>query len=227
MTELRSLAQLSAYARKLADAEGETALARHPDVDVFGAVNRGIKKFRRKLVQAGGAGRLLSSITTATTGAELYALPVDFATLWSVELSCTDGRVEWVGSLDPLEAAATYGSHLGIDPTSRYRLLGSNLQMLPAPALGGALRIWYVPGGSDLEAADMVDVFEEYVAMFAASELATADRAWDLRDRLRADCAGMEPDITKLARQRDMAAPQRVRDTWAERTRIHLHQRRR
>lgn len=219
--ELRSLAQLAAYARKLADAEGETALARHSDADVFLAVNRGIAKFRRKLVQAGGGAGLLASMATTTTGGTLYPLPVDFAALWSVELSPDSyGGTQWVGSMDPLESASTQASVAGgFGEMTRYRMIGSNLEMLPAPIQGRALRIWYVPGGSDLEAADMADVFEEYVAMFAASELATNDRAWDLRDRLRADCTGMEPDITKLARSRDLGAPSRVRDVWGERTR--------
>lgn len=217
--KLRSLAQLATYTRKLADALGQSALDRHPDVDVFAAVNRGVTSFRRYLNQGGGGDRMLSSSAVNMTGASLYALPVDFAALWAVELGPNSmGGTDWLDVHDPIDSTILQADSGGSDRESSFRIVGGNLELLPPPVAGQQLRIWYVASSSDLVVStDTAETFEEYVASFAASELATSDRAWDLADRMTSRCGALVPQIKVLARQRNMATPARVRDTWGER----------
>ncbi len=218
----RSLADLTLYARELLDAEGNTSSSRHTNASMYRAVNRGLNAFNRILVQAGGGGRFLGSMQLTGTGGTLYALPVDFGSLLSVELGPNSyGGTDWIGSMDARESVdersliATSGA---TDGGNRYRLLGDNLEVLPAPTTVQTLRLWYVKTSPQLQnASDMAQSYEDYVARYAVRDLATKDRAFDVADRMSAQLQEMVPQIRVLARQRDAAAPARVADVWGQR----------
>lgn len=214
----RSLAQLASYTRQLGDLEGQTALERHPDASVYAAVNRGVDSFRRLLVQVGGAAEFLASEQVAVVaGQSLYPMPLDLYSLWAVDLGPNfEGQRDWLFSLDPIEATHADGE------APRYRVIGSNIEIVPAPKDGQSLMLWYVASPVALSnPSEMVEVFEEYVSRFAVRELTTKDRAWDVVDRMTQQLQELVPQIRVFARLRDQGSPPRIRDTWNERTSRH------
>jgi hypothetical protein len=214
----RSLSQLMESAREAADAEGESALARHPDDKVRDYVNRGIAAFQRIVADAAGAATV--TITTSV-GSTLYALPVDFGHLLSAELGPNSaGHQDWLLRFDVTERADL--SRLDASTSlSRYRLQGDNIEILPGPRAGQRLTLWYIPSATQLDApGELLDVgarYDDYIICYAAREMGTKDRAWDLVGQMAARLGEIEPKIRKYMRSRDQANPPRVRDVWSHR----------
>lgn len=222
----QSLLQLASTVRRTADIEGDSARERHPDAAVYDLVNRGISAFHRVVVAAGGGGRYVAQAAFETNGqTSLYPLPADLAFLVSMMIGPDDfGHTQWILPFDDADRA-----HLVDVPvnahrwSTSYRLTGDNIELLPVPSDSKTVTLWYVPDAPTLTSpSDSVDVglrFDDYISCYAAREVATKDRAWDLADRMTARLAELEPQIRKYVRQRDQNGGAIMRDAWSQRRR--------
>lgn len=222
MALTQSLSQMNANVRKLADIEGTNALVRHPDADVNEYVNRGLGALYRLLMQAMSDQRYLSSTTiTTASGTTVYALPADFESLISIDLTA-NGTKAWLISYEMHERAAL------TDPSAAYtaipftyRLRGGNIEYLPTPGGAYTSTLWYVPSAPQLTGAqtfDTISRLDEYVIAYAAKLVGTKDKNWDLVGECRTTLGELTADVLAAGRARDKNSPSRVVDeTFANR----------
>lgn len=213
-------AQIRAGVRKFANVQGTTALARHPDDDLNGYIDRALGSLNRKLTAALPSQRYLASAPLTTTeGLSLVALPADFTFLISLELTA-DGRRRWLQSYEMNERPALTSP----DATSTgvpvvYRLFGNNLDLLPVPAAEYPVLVWYIPSApqltSDGDTFDTIDRLDDYVIPYAARFIAIKDKNWDLAAQCKDLLAEITPDIEAIGRNRDRNSPAQIQDVRA------------
>lgn len=152
--------------------------------------------------------------TVNATGASVYALPADhYATLAvHYQVQASPARYVPLALLQPAyRHAAEYS---GASRAYVYRVVGTNLELLPAPATGGVYRHTYVPAPADLTAdgnsVDGVSGWEEFIVVDAAIKMRTkeeSDTAALERDRAR-----LLERIAEAAENRNMGQPHKVID---------------
>jgi hypothetical protein len=216
MSLTRTIDQMVAAVRKTTNALGTSALQRHPEVDLFDYVNRGIAALDRKLKLVDTGQRYLSSSTITTVdGTEIYALPSDF--MHMVSLSGEINSVmRWFQSYDLSERPGLVDTNAGwTGEPLYYRLRQGNISLLPTPADVYTLTLWYAPAPSTLvttETYDTIARLDDYIVWHAAREVCKKDKNWELHDRLTADMAAMASEIEVIGRNRDMNSPSRIVD---------------
>lgn len=218
MALTQTLQQMRDSVRKLADIEGTSSRARHPDADLNDYINRALGSLHRRLTIAMPDQRILAQDNIPTTaGVSTYGLPTGFDSLISIELTA-NGRRRWLTSYEMNERPAlTSPEFPSTGVPFCYRLRAGNIEFLPVPNQDYNPLIWFVPTASqlssDAQAYDTISRLDEYVIAYAARLVASKDR----NDDLRADCTQrmgeLESEIDVTARNRDRNSPPRIIDT--------------
>ncbi len=217
MALVQTLAQMRVNVRQLTDTAGTSALLRHTDAIVNDYINRGLAALHRLLTQNLGSERYLASSTLTTVAATTtYALPSDFSTLISADLTI-NGAKGWLDAFEMHERASL------TDPATAatgipylYRLRGGNIELLPTPGGIYTGTIWYVPAAtqltSDGQTFDTIDRLDDWVIWHASRPIAARDKNWELIGRLDGWMAELRGDIETIARSRDKNAVPRIVD---------------
>jgi hypothetical protein len=212
----RTIDQMVDATRRCTDTQGTAALVRHPDVDLFDYVNRGIAALARVLRSVDSGQRFLSSTTiTTVAGTELYTLPPDF--MFLVSLGGEVNSVQrWLTSYEMNERPHLVDDNAGwTGEPMFYRLRGDNISLVPVPAAVYSLTLWYTANPSTLSTGQTFDTIarlDDYVVWWAAKEIAKKDRNWELHDRLGADLAALRADIESIGASRDKNSAARIID---------------
>lgn len=97
----------------------------------------------------------------------------------------------------------------------RYRIVGNNLMLIPQPASGQAIRLWYIPRMTTLlqdnDIADGVSGWTEYIALDAAIKALQKEES-DV-SVLAAQKMAMLERIEAAAENRDAGEPETISDT--------------
>lgn len=217
MALTRTLAQLRNDVRKVCNVEGTTARERFPDADLNDYVNRGIAALYRLLTETTPDQRFLASSTVSTVaGTSTYALPADFETLISVDLTA-NGVKSWLSAYEPHERAAlTDPSVTSSGVPFAYRIRAGNVELLPTPQSTYTAVLWYTPASGqptlDATTVDTVARLDDYIVWYASRFVATKNKDWDLADRCTAFAAELRGDVEAMARSRDKNSPPRPVD---------------
>lgn len=226
MAITRTLAQLRADVRKFSNAQGTTALLRHPDADVNDYINRALGSLHRRLRAIDADHRILSQQTVGLgfalpateAGTSIYALPSDFDFLISVGI-VIDSRTVW---LEPYE---TNERHMLVSEDQAYigrpftyRLLANNIEFLPVPQGEYSYYLFYTSTATQLsgdsQEFDTIARLDDYVIAYASRFIATKDRNWDLVNECKALIGELEAEIDVLARGRDKNSNARITDIY-------------
>lgn len=214
MSLTRSQEQLRESVRRTADVLA--FVDRHPDASINDLINRGLGALHRLTAVVAPEFRPLGSTTITTDGlATAFALPANFRSLLSVEYSGDGGVKSWLTPFNLNERArlTTPDTDSVANRALFYRLLGTNIELLPRPPTGHSALIWYATTAPQLAGnADVVvvmDRLDDYVIWWAAREIAMDRADWERHDRLTSKLAMMEAEIQVLARHRDMSVPAR------------------
>jgi len=197
----------------------ENAIKRFPNAEVNALVNESIADLWDQILRARGFdGYETSTTITTSSGVSVYSVPATFYELLAVAINPGNG----LGSY-PLErfmmrerpqlanpAVPRYGYPYA------YKLLGDNIEVLPAPQGAYSLELRYVPSAtelsSDLDTFDGINGWEEWAVVDAARKMATKERDFELVGALQADLARLTDRIRALAGARDRASNRRVVD---------------
>ena len=112
-------------------------------------------------------------------------------------------------------------SNFPTDATAtRYRIMGSNIRFTPVPNWSGTVRVWFIPAPPDLSddvtTVDGIAGFEEWVVLDCCIKCLAKEES-DVSVFLDAKMR-MEDRIKRLASDRDIGEPDRVRDVLKEAT---------
>lgn len=214
----QTVAQLRASTRQFANAEGTTALLRHPNANVDDYVLRAIGSLYRKLTEAVPDQRYLATTTiTMVNGTSTYNLPSDFSSLLAVDLTANGVKVGLL-SYEMLERPLlTDPSTTFVGIPVAYRLRQSDIEYLPTPSSNYTSSLWYIPDAQQPtggQAFDTISRLDDYLVAYAARIIATKDKNWDLVAECRNVCTELADDIAALARGRDKNSPSRITDVY-------------
>lgn len=216
LTQTRT--QIRANVRRLSDTGGTNALVRHPDTDLNEYIDLALGALHRALSEGIPDQRMLSSTTVSlsSTGGASYSLPATFDHLISVDLSA-NGHKSWLNAYEMHERAALTSPDLTTSgvPVS-YRLRGSNIEYLPAPAGSYTSTLWYVPTPTqftaDDDTFDTVNRLDTFLFAYAARFIAVRDKNTSLVGLCDELLGELREDIANVARNRDKNSPPRVVD---------------
>ena len=216
----RTLAQLRDAVRRTADVVAFTD--KHPDSYVNDLVNRGLGALSRLCRTTNPEFQPIASTTITADGTNtLYALPADFRSLISVEYianSVGSGVKVWLDPYEMHERASLTTAPVNTDSvrSSFYRVIGTNLELLPKPPEDDEAFVWYATNATQLASdgatAEVMDRIDDYVIWWAAREIAQERENWERYDRLSQSLGSLEGDIRILARSRDLSAAARPVD---------------
>lgn len=216
MALTRTLAQLRDSVQRTADVVAFTA--RHTEASVNDLINRGLGALQRVTAIVDPEFRPIASTTITTDGAATeYGLPSNCRSVISVMYTVDDKSV-WLDPFEMHERPALVDQNLTVNATraTNYRVMGSNIELLPLADEDHEVLVWYATTANQLTAdAQTVDVYDrldDYVIWWAAREIAMDRADWERHDRLTAKIAAMEADIQILARSRDLSGPARIVD---------------
>lgn len=228
-------AQILANVREFTGTAGATALARHPNANVYDYINRALGSLHRVMTECGLGDRFLSSTTISITTADgaTYALPATFDHLISVDL-VANGVRSWLSAYEMNERPELINpisSYSGTPLT--YRLRGSNIEYLPTPQGTFTSTLWFTPtptnwatDGSDATSVwDTINRLDEYIIAYASIPIFFKDKRLDLHQSCRDIVASLTDEVRGLAHARDRNSPPRPiddtpRDRWGRTQRI-------
>jgi hypothetical protein len=216
----RTLAQLRDAVQRTADVVAFTD--KHPEAYVNDLVNRGCAALERQCLIINPEFKPLASTTITADGANtMFALPAGYRSLISVEFtSASDTQFKrWLTPYEMHERATLTES----DTTARdartnwYRVIGTNLELLPRPQEDDSALVWYATTITQLSAnagtINVMDRLDDYIIWWAAREIAQERENWERYDRLSASLGALVDDIRILARSIDLSHPARIVDT--------------
>lgn len=217
MALTRTLAQLRDAVQRTADIVQFTD--KHPDSYVNDLVNRGLGALSLLCRTVDPEFQPIASTTLTCDGSNTtYALPSNFRSLISVEYT-HDGFKTWLEPYQLHERASLTTPDVQANATTAtgYKVIGTNLELLPLPSEDDTALCWYATNVTQLSAdastVDVMDRLDSYVIWWAAREVAQERENWERYDRLSASMAALEGDIRILARSKDLSAPGRPTDT--------------
>lgn len=193
----------------------------HDDTSVNALINRGLGALSRICRSINPEFQPIASTTITTDGDNTsFALPAGFRSLISVEYTADEHKV-WLEPYEMHERAALTDSTTASNSTRAecYRVIGSNLELLPLPPEDHTALVWYATTvtqlANDASTFDTVERLDDYVIWYAAREIALERDDWERHDRLDAKMRAMVPEIQILARSIDLSAASRVVDQEA------------
>lgn len=192
---------------------------KHTDARINDLINQALGALSRLCRTTNPEFQPIGSSTIPMDGiATSYGLPANFRSLLSVEYTGDSGIKFWLNPHQLSERAALTDPDTTATATQAagYRLMGSNIELLPRPPLGHSILIWYATTATQLVANgatfDTMERLDTYVIWWAAREIAADREAWERHDRLTAKLSELEADIRILARSLDLSMPKRVVD---------------
>ncbi len=192
---------------------------KHPVVYVKELVNRGLGALSRICRTTNPEFQPIASSPITTDGIEtLYSLPGNFRSLISVEYTDADSRKAWLVPYEMHERAALSSPEERSSSlrARHYKVIGSNIELLPRAPADHVARLWYATTVTQLSdtgpAFDTMERLDDYVIWYAAREIAQERENWPRYDRLTASMGALEADIRILARSVDLSHPARVVD---------------
>lgn len=190
---------------------------KHPDARCNDLINQGLGALSRLCRTTNPEFQPIASTEIETDGDEtMYALPADFRSLLMVQYENDDSRRFWLTPYELHERAHLTESELVSNSLMArcYRLMGSNIELLPRPPEGHTATVWYATTmtqlDSDESTFDTMDRLDSYVIWWAAREIAMEREAWERHDRLTQKMSALEAEIRILARSHDASHPRRV-----------------
>lgn len=150
----------------------------------------------------------------------LYPLPPQLYKLMGVDLSIAASTLSWV-TLKKFSFISRNRYIFGNTPVSylgvlnlRYRMLGSNIELIPQPSSGQTVQLWYVPRPSvllaDSDILDSVSGWSEYVITSAALKAMQKEES-DV-SVLGAQLLDLRHRIEAAASNRDVGEPECASD---------------
>ncbi len=223
MAATKTLAQLRAMVRELADQETSAASTAFVDTTELDArINEALKQLYNLLIAARGQEYYVTSTTwAAVADQEDYALPADFMRLLTVYVKDGGSRYETIPTWEMTERpdllwrGAVGTTNIG---EYRYRLQGANISFLPAPSTTShTFYALYVPAMTELaldtDTFDGVAGWEKWAALTAAIDLASKEEAVEHVQMLMAQRALIQSQIEQLGGERDAGRAPRIQDT--------------
>jgi hypothetical protein len=190
---------------------------KHPDARVNDLLNQGLGALSRLCRTTNPEFQPIASTDITTDGIEtMFALPADFRSLLMVQYENDDERKVWLTPYELHERASLTEREVVANSLQArcYRVMGSNLELLPRPPDGHTATVWYATTmtqlDGDAETFDTMDRLDSYVIWWAAREIAMEREAWERHDRLTQKMSELEADIRILARSLDTSHPRRV-----------------
>lgn len=182
-------------------------------------INQGLGALSRLCRTTNPEFQPIASTTITTDGINtLFALPAAFRSLISVEYTGDDDVKEWLIPYSMHERAALTTPDITAASTRayHYRLIGTNIELVPRAPSGHTALVWYATTVTQLSADgstfDTMERLDSYVIWWAAREIAMEREMWERHDRLTAKMQEMEPEIRILARSLDLSHPDKVVD---------------
>jgi hypothetical protein len=155
--------------------------------------------------------------------AQVFPLPNDFYKLMRVEVALNPGDPNsWI-TLRKFEAIQAnlfnypnVYTFYGIT-NLRYRLWGSNLQIVPITSAGQTIRIWYSPRPNQLlvntDTIDGISGYEEYVIADACMKALIKQESFEQAQAFALQKAALLKRIEEAAENRDVGSPETVSDS--------------
>jgi hypothetical protein len=189
---------------------------KHPDTRINVLINQGLGALSRVCRTTNPEFQPIASTTVTTDGdTTTYALPSNFRSLISVEYTA-DGFKEWLVPFEMHERAALTTPDTASVSTRAcaYRIIGTNIELLPLPPANQSALLWYATSvtqlATDAATFDTMERLDSYVIWWAAREIAMEREAWERYDRLTQRMQELEGDIRILARSLDLSHPSRI-----------------
>jgi hypothetical protein len=190
---------------------------KHPDTRLNVLINQGLGALSRICRTTNPEFQPIASTTVTTDGvATAYALPSNFRSLISVEYDANEGTTTWLIPFELHERAAMTSDDATVaaNRALAYRVLGTNIELLPRPPANHVATLWYATSvtqlASDAATFDTMERLDSYVIWWAAREIAMEREAWERYDRLSQRMGELEGEIRVLARSLDLSHPSRI-----------------
>lgn len=191
---------------------------KHPNARINVLINQGLGALSRLCRTTNPLFQPISSVTLTMDGDNtMYALPATFRSLLTVEYT-GDEHKTWLTPHEPSErpmltdADSVANARRG----TSYRLVGTNLEILPLPPEDHTVLVWFASTvtqlATDSSLFDTMERLDTYVIWWAAREIAMEREAWERHDRLSQKLVELEGDIRILARSLDLSHPARIVD---------------
>jgi len=213
----RTLAQLRDAVQRTADVVAFTD--KHPVAYVNDLVCRGIAALERQCLIINPEFKPVASTTITTDGVETaYALPSNYRSLISVEYTDANSVKSWLNPYEMHERASLTDAEVqsNAERADFYRILGTNIELLPRPPENDTAKLWYATTvtqlSGDSQVVNVMDRLDDYIIWWAAREIAQERENWERYDRLSASLGALVDDIRILARQIDLSHPARIVD---------------
>lgn len=189
----------------------------HPDARINDLINQGLGALSRLCRTTNPEFQPIATDTIITDGvATQYGLPSNFRSLISVEYTDGDDHKSWLAPFELEERAMLTNPNVTATAIRAvgYRLLGTNIELLPRPEAGHAATLWYATSVTQLAADgstfDTMDRLDTYAIWWAAREIAIEREAWERHAALTAQMDELAGDIRVLARSIDLSVPKRT-----------------
>jgi hypothetical protein len=220
-----TLSELRQRARDLADMQtSNQAQAFVTDAELDRTLNRALKQLYQKLIIARGDEYYAKSTTFPTVANQAtYSVPSDFMAL--LTLNVTDGtRVIFTPKFNFKQwHELKYLENLSSNDLSfyRYRLVGPNIEIRPAPKLTThTFTLYYLPAFTPLVNAadtfDGVNGWEDWACYTAAIDMLTKEESLEQAQLLAGQRNELDAQIAALAGNRDAGLPEVVGDSMLD-----------
>jgi hypothetical protein len=194
---------------------------KHPNERIDSLINQGFGALSRLCRTTNPEFQPIARWEFDTDGDEtMYELPDGFRSLLMVEYTDGSDRKAWLTPYTFNERALLTSPETTANSLRAYsyRLIGSNLELLPRPPADHHVAVWYattvtqIAAGDDEATFDTMERLDTYIIWWAAREIAMEREAWERHDRLTSKLQELEGDIRILARSLDLSAATRVTD---------------
>jgi hypothetical protein len=212
-----TLAQLRSRVRQRADQENSDFIA---DAELDNLININKRELDDLLIKSYGPEYFASSVSFSATASGSYSLSTlttgTFYKLLGVDAPGSDGpyEVKPYNWHDRNEAARVSAFYPTVGQPYRYRIVGGNLTIKPAPASPVSMTIHWVPQQTALslttDSFDDVGGWSEYIVVNCA--IAIKDKGEEDTSVLQADRARLKERIEMMAENRDASEPETVAD---------------
>lgn len=190
---------------------------KHPVAYINKLINRGLGALSLICRNANPKFQPVASTTITADGLNtVFGLPAGFRSLLTVEYTDTNQRSRWLTPFEDHEHAALSTAAVAAASlrATAYRLLGTNLELLPKPPLNHKALVWYATSvtqlASDAATFDTVERLDSYVIWWAAREISNERENWQRVSVLTTQMADLEAEIRILARSLDLSHPARM-----------------
>lgn len=213
-----TLAELRLQARQRADMQKTNFIS---DAELNSYINNSIAELYDLMCEAYGEDYYVEELEFATDGTNSYSLPDDFYELKRVDLKLDN--INWVTvprfrlNQQNMLDSSTYVAYGG-SCSVRYRLVGGNIKLSPAPASGSTVRLLYVPLPvklvDDTDTLNDFNAYSEYVIVDACIKMLTKEESDP--SIFASQKMALDKRIRDKAQNRDAAMPDCISDIYDE-----------